>query len=45
MAKEANGDENAEKGKKDKHFSERGIIMQPFSRVIMGCRAVRFLTD
>lgn len=33
-----------QKGGKDKHFTERGIIMQLFSRVIIGLQAVRFFT-
>ena len=33
------------KCRRDKHLPERGIIMQPFSRVIIGLQAVRFLTE
>lgn len=36
--------QNAEGGK-DKHFTERGIIMQLFSRVIIGLQAVQFFTE
>lgn len=31
------------RGKKDKHFSERGIITQPFSRVIIGLQGCSVL--
>lgn len=34
-----------QKGVKDKHLTERGIIMQLFSRVIIGLQAVRFFTE
>lgn len=30
---------------KDKHFTERGIIIQLFSRVIIGLEAVWFFTE
>lgn len=30
---------------KDKHFTERGIIMQPFTGVIIGLQAVGLFTD
>lgn len=37
--------EKMQKGGKDKHFTERGIIMQLFSRVIIRLQAVRFFTE
>lgn len=36
--------QNSERGE-DKHFTERGIIMQSFNRVIIGLQAVWFFTE
>lgn len=39
------GADKMQKRGKDKHFTERGIIMQLFSGVIIGLQAVHFFTE